>query len=185
MLHVVYVDTKFGAARFVSSEATKDIWRTFIDIWVSTHVGNPDGVPFNRGPQFANTLWKGLLHNHDIKAHLSGVESHNSLGFKERYQGFLLAVYLKAREDDADIDKEHSMSLVLKSVNDTAGPNGLVPTLLVFGTISRLPTSPTDLPTQRQRIIQMFMAPREMSWIAAQSRLDTSLRRNVPIEANA
>jgi hypothetical protein len=45
------------------------------------------------------------------------------------------------------ITPEHMLQMAVKAVNDTAGHNGLVPTLLVFGTFSRIshesPPSPS------------------------------------------
>jgi hypothetical protein len=41
----------------------------------------------------------------------------------------ILRAELKSSTDDEDV-----LQIALKALNDTAGPNGLVPTLLVFGT---------------------------------------------------
>jgi hypothetical protein len=52
------------------------------------------------------------------------------------------------------------LQMAVKAINDTAGPDGLIPTLLVFGTYPRLtqldPPAPTI--TQRAQAIKKAMA---------------------------
>ena len=44
------------------------------------------------------------------------------------------------------VNKEMGLQMAVKAVNDTAGPDGLVPTLLVFGAYPRmLPVDPPAL----------------------------------------
>jgi hypothetical protein len=50
--------------------------------------------------------------------------------------------------------------MAIKAVNDTAGPNGLVPTLLVYGAYPRISNLDPSAPsiTDRAAIIQKVMA---------------------------
>lgn len=72
----------------------------------------------------------------------------------------------------------------VKAMNDTAGPPGLVPTLLVFGCMPRIPITPLDLPSQIQRMKAIASARREMSQIMAKQRIAKALRMNVPASAH-
>lgn len=69
----------------------------------------------------------------------SGVESHNSLGSGERYHGPLRRIFNKIKYDNSKMKRELVLSLTLKAINDTMGPEGLVPTLLVLGALPRFP----------------------------------------------
>jgi hypothetical protein len=69
------------------------------------------------------------------------VEAHNSVGKVERYHAPLQRAYEiicneignKQNEiGNKQINKEMILQMVVKAVNDTAGPDGIVPTLLVF-----------------------------------------------------
>jgi hypothetical protein len=62
------------------------------------------------------------------------VESHSSVGLVERYYTPLHYAYeiLKDELNDEQIDKDMILQMAMKAVNDLAGLNGLVPTLLVF-----------------------------------------------------
>ena len=81
-----------------------------------------------------------------IELTLSGVEEHNALGEGERYHSYLRQVYDKVKANFPAIEAEYALQIAVKAVNDTAGPKGLVPTLLVFGIVPRTLVSPLDLP---------------------------------------
>lgn len=55
----------------------------------------------------------------------------------ERYYAILHTTYQIIIDEDIT-QKEIALQMALKLVNDIAGPNGLVPTLLVFGSYSRM-----------------------------------------------
>ncbi|KAI1004168.1 hypothetical protein K3495_g4045 [Podosphaera aphanis] len=53
--------------------------------------------------------------------------------------------------------------MAVKAVNDTAGPNGLVPTLLFFGSYPRIPSDqPTVTPDVKQRAMAIQKAMKEL-----------------------
>lgn len=70
-------------------------------------------------------------------------------------------------------------------MNDTAGPKGIVPSLLVFGVMPRtlLPGS-VQLPGQLVRMRAMQAARKDMSKEIASSRTSTALRSRVPAATN-
>ena len=65
------------------------------------------------------------------------IESPSTMSHVERYHAPLRAAYLKIRESLSRTTKEERLQLAVKAVNDTVGPEGLCPTLLVFGTLPR------------------------------------------------
>ncbi|KAF2741607.1 putative integrase, partial [Sporormia fimetaria CBS 119925] len=66
------------------------------------------------------------------------VEAHNSIGKVERYHGPLRRAFNVIAADLPGTREDLILQMAVKAVNDTSGPNGLVPTLLVFGTYPRL-----------------------------------------------
>lgn len=81
----------------------------------------------------------------------SDIEWHNSLGVVEMYHVPLRRVFNAVRLDDNTVYPALiELRLAVKSINDTTGANGLVPSLLVYG---RLPRSPGQkgAPTQEHR----------------------------------
>lgn len=68
------------------------------------------------------------------------VEAHNSIGKVERYYAPLRRLYeiLQDKLKGENLEKELILQMAVKAVNDSVGPEGLVPTLLVFGAYPRM-----------------------------------------------
>lgn len=181
VLHCVDRDTKFGAAAFLSRITAKEIWQTYNNIWAAAYVGHPDVIAADQGTQFTSDEFVALCASSGIRIQPSGVESHNALGSGERYHSYLKQVYTKVCDSQPDVDRKHALRLSVKAFNDTAGPKGLVPTLLVFGILPRMPVNPRDLPEQRVRFKIMKDARDEMTKLTALTRIQRALNCYVPM----
>lgn len=180
VLHMVDKDTKFSVAIFLDNESSKGVWNAFLTEWVTTYIGYPEEVALDQGPQFQSREFKSLLNYVGIKSKDAGVESHNSLGEEERYHAYLRNIYERVHHEHPDMDPKTILKLANKACNDTAGPSGLVPTLLVFGSIPRMPIHPEDLPNQRARMSALHKARSHMSELMAKERLSKAVRSQVP-----
>jgi hypothetical protein len=86
------------------------------------------------------------------------VEAYNSISKVERYYTPLRRAYKIIRTElkEEGIDDEVCLQIAVKAINDTAGPNSLVPTLLVFKAYPRMTS--TDPPVlsiiKRSKAIQ-------------------------------
>jgi hypothetical protein len=79
------------------------------------------------------------------------VESANTMSHVECYHTPLHAAYLKVRSTcGRDTSSSDVLQLEVEAVNDTVGPEGLYPTILVFGSIPR-PARTTRACTQLSR----------------------------------
>ena len=65
-------------------------------------------------------------------------------------------------------------------MNDTMNSDGLVPSLLVFGSLPRFPSSSSSHPKQSERMRALNMARLEMETITAELRIQQALRKNLP-----
>jgi hypothetical protein len=94
----------------------------------------------NAGKNFTATEFKQLASSMSIKVKKVPVKAHNSVGLVERYHAPLRRVYkiLKAELKNKHIDKEMILQIAVKAVNDSAGPDRIVLTLLVFGSYPRM-----------------------------------------------
>ena len=88
------------------------------------------------------------------------VEAHNSIGMVERYHSPLRRVYQIIVVELPGIDRDVALQMAFKALNDTAGPDGLVPTLLVFGAYPRMTEldAPSPTVTQRANVVKKAMA---------------------------
>lgn len=83
------------------------------------------------------------------------------------------------------LDDEHKLSIAVKACDDSAGPDGNVPTLLLFGVISRRPICPTPLPDNTARMRALQAARTGMTMSTVQARVCAALRHNDPACSNS
>ena len=79
------------------------------------------------------------------------VEAYNSIGIVERYHGPLRRAYSIITKELPNLAKDTALQIAFKAINDTVGPNSLVPTLLVFGAYLRISELDAPSPSIGQR----------------------------------
>ena len=67
-----------------------------------------------------------------------------------------------------------ALALAVKAMNDTMNEDGLVPSLLVFGTLPRFPLTDSNVVAQKERMRVLSCARKEMETIVAQRRIYTA-----------
>lgn len=179
-LHVVDTHTHFSAAAFIKSKSSSCVWNTFIQCWAATYIGYPDIIRLDQESAFMSKEFKSLTNSAGIELKISGVESHNAIGPGERYHAPLRHIFLKILEDYPNLNQEIALQLSVKSMNDTMGPEGLVPSLLVFGQLPRFPPHSTPLLSHSERMNAMTIARKEMANITARLRIQKALKSKLP-----
>ena len=98
----------------------------------------------------------------------------------ERYHAPLRGAYLKLRDEfGKDVHRNEVLQLAVKAVNNTVGPEGLCPTLLVFGSIPRLARMFPSA-TQLERMRSAEEARKEVQRIHADRKVEFSLKYKGP-----
>jgi transposase InsO family protein len=185
VLHAVDTATGFQAARFLPSMSAKDTWQTLRTAWIDTYLGPPDIVSHDAGTNFASAEFEAEARALGITCKQVPVEAHWSVGKIERYHRPLRRAFeIIYAETGQFTAVDAILQMAVKAINDTAGPNGLVPTLLVFGAYPRILDSPSSTSTvKRGEAIQKAM--REIRKIAAERQVNNALNtRNGPTTAN-
>ncbi|KAI0996514.1 hypothetical protein K3495_g11667 [Podosphaera aphanis] len=147
ILQVVDEGTSFQAARWLKNMTAAHTWDTLRYCWIDIYSGPPETIIHDAGTYFDSSEFRGNALGMAIKVKCIPVESPQSIGLVERYHTPLRRAYsiitdeLKGQPCTAEI----RLQMAVKAVNDTAGYDGLVPTLLVFGTYPRI--SNIDAPT--------------------------------------
>ena len=75
------------------------------------------------------------------------VKAYNSIRIIKQYHGLLRQIYQIICVELPRINKNIALQITFKALNNTAGPDGLVPTLLVFKAYSQIAKSDLLLPT--------------------------------------
>jgi len=139
VLHVVDTATSFQAATFLKSLSARDTWDALCKCWINTYQGPPDNIVHDPGTNFASEDFRNRAKIVGATCQQMPVEAHWAVGKVERAHAPLRRAYdILRAELDSRTNDESVLQMAVKALNDTAGPNGLVPTLLVFGTYPRI-----------------------------------------------
>jgi hypothetical protein len=133
ILRAVDEATFFQAAKFLTNLQAKTTWNTLRAIWVDIYAGPPNVIVTNAGKSFVGAEFVANARIMAIEIEEVPVEAHNSIGKIERYHGPLKRAFeIISANLGNTITPDHVLQMTVKAVNDTTGPDGLVPTLLVW-----------------------------------------------------
>ena len=148
-------------------------------------LGPPDQITTDAGKNFVSKEFYQLAESVGTKVKIVPVEAHNSVGIVERYHGPVRRAYHIITAEIPDIDKDMALQMAFKAINDSAGPDGLIPTLLVYGAYPRMSEFDAPSPTVTQRATAIKKAMAEINKLRAKRQVADALNtRNGPnIEA--
>ncbi len=104
--------------------------------------------------QHANTI--------GIKVKIVPVEAYNSVRIVEHYYSPIQRAYYIITTEIPGINKDMALQMAFKAINNTAGPNSLVPTLLVYSALPRMVEYNALSPTVTQRSAALKKAMSEI-----------------------
>ncbi|KAK1912598.1 hypothetical protein P3342_004534 [Pyrenophora teres f. teres] len=183
VLHAVDEATAFQAARFLRDMKASTTWDTLRAMWIDMYVGPPDTIATDAGTNFASEEFVNNANAMMIDVHEVPVEAHQSIGKVERYHAAIRRAFevISADIGTSTTTKDDILQMAVKAVNDTAGPEGLVPTLLVFGTYPRLSKTSPLSPSITARATAIRKAMAEVRKIKAKRQVNEALgTRNGP-----
>jgi hypothetical protein len=110
------------------------------------------------------------------------VKAHNSISIVKRYHSLIRRAYQIIVSEIPKLDKDMALQMAFKAINNSAGPDGLVPTLLVFRAYPRIIESDTPSSTVAQRATAIKKAMAEIHKLQAERQITDVLNtRNRPI----
>ena len=115
--------------------------------WINTYLGPLDVITYNIGKNFISKEFKKYAIIIGIITKGVLVEAYNLIGIVERYYSPLQRAYQIITVEILNINKDTALQIAFKAINDSVGPNGLVPTLLVFGAYPRITNLDAPSPT--------------------------------------
>ena len=111
------------------------------------------------------------------------VEAHWSIGMVEKAHPTIRRAYQIIIEElqDSGTTKELALQMAVKAANNTARPDGLVPTLLIFGAYPQISELDPPAPSITQRAAAIKKAIEEIARIRAKKQINNALnQRNGP-----
>lgn len=181
VLHVVDDATSFQAARWLPDIATRTVWNALRNCWLDVYIGPPDYIVTDAGKNLTSKEFQNNASLVGTTANAVPVEAHWSIGKVERYHAILRRAYAVIAAEAGDLDQATTLQMAVKAINDTAGPKGLVPTLLVFGALPRISQHDAPTPTLATRAQAIQKAMAEVAKLHAQRSIRDALHtRNGP-----
>jgi hypothetical protein len=181
VLHIIDEATRYNAARWLPNLSAKTTWDTLRMAWIDTYMGPPDFIVTDAGKNFVSKEFSQFATSLGTIAVSVPVEAHWSIGAVERYHAVLRRAYLIVRNEIPDAPSDTALQMAVKAVNDTAGPDGLVPTLLVFGAYPRMTEYDPPAPSIAQRAAAIRKAMTEVRKAHAERDIKEALNtRNGP-----
>ncbi|KAK6224925.1 hypothetical protein QIS74_03252 [Colletotrichum tabaci] len=182
VLHVIDTETGFQGATFLKSLSARDTWNALCKCWISTYVGPPDHIVHDPGTNFASAEFRNHAEIMGISCDEMPVEAHWAVGKVERAHAPLRRTYdILHHEIGHNTDEETILQMAVKALNDTAGPHGIVPTLLVFGTYPRINKDSPPSPDIVRRAEAIQKAMKMLQGIRAEVEINRAINtRNGP-----
>ncbi|EED20730.1 conserved hypothetical protein [Talaromyces stipitatus ATCC 10500] len=181
VLHIVDEATRFNAACWLTSISAKATWDALRMLWIDTYLGPPDFIVTDAGKNFVSKEFTQLASSVSTMTVSVPVEAHWSIGAVERYHAVLRRSYEIISEEVPELAPELALQMAVKAVNDTAGPDGYVPTLLVFGAYPRMTEYRPPAPTVAQRAAAVKKAMTEVRRLHTVRQINDALNtRNGP-----
>jgi hypothetical protein len=115
------------------------------------------------------------------------IKAHNSVGQVKRYYTPLRHAYeiIQDELENEHINKEIMLQMAVKAINNSAGPDGIVPTLLIFGAYPRLTKIDPPSPSVTKRAEAICAATKEVRRLYAERQVKDALAiRNGPNTKN-
>jgi hypothetical protein len=183
VLHIVDEATRYQAGKWLKDMSARITWETLRSCWIDTYLGPPDRITTDAGTNFDSKEFKQLASTVNTKVKIVPVEAHNSIGIVERYHGPVRRAYEIIIEElkDHGISRDAALQMAFKAINDSVGPDGLVPTLLVYGAFPRMTEYDPPSPSIAERATAIKKAIDEVQKQRAKRQVQDALRtRNGP-----
>jgi hypothetical protein len=181
ILHVIDEATGYQAGRFLANISAKHTWDALRSCWIDVYQGPPDEIVTDAGKNFVSKEFQQHAIAMGITLKAVPVEAHHSIGKVERYHALVKRAYEIIAVELPDLDKDMALQMAFKAVNDSAGPDGLIPTLLVYGAYPRMSEFDAPAPTVTQRATAIRKAMEELAKLKAKRKVQDALNmRNGP-----
>jgi GAF domain-containing protein len=109
------------------------------------------------------------------------VKAYNSIGKVKQYYSLLQQAYKILSSELLSANKKAILQIAVKAVNDLAGPDGIVPTLLVFGAYPCMTRDSPPLPFITERAEAIYKAIKKVRRLYAEQQVNNALAiRNKP-----
>jgi hypothetical protein len=144
-------------------------------------LGLLDNIVYNIGKNFISVEFRQYTKSIVIQVQEIPVETYNSIGKIKRYYTFLQQVYKIICNELHDTSIKISLQITIKVINDSAGPNRIIPIFLMFSAYPRITKNLVLLLTIIKKTEAIRKTTKEVRYFyAKQQVIDILVIRNSP-----
>ncbi|CAL3962788.1 unnamed protein product [Diplocarpon coronariae] len=138
-------------------------------------------IVYDYSTNFNSAEFRSSLRSIGITLKLVPIKAHHSIGKVKRYHRPLRYAFEIITAKHPRLSDDKRLQMAIKAVNDTAGPNRMIPTLLIFKAYLRLTELNLLNPSVEQRAATIKKAIKEVRKIHATRKVNNALGiRNGP-----
>src|SRR5438045_5852671 len=147
--------------------------------WIDVYTSPPNIIVHDAGTNFDSAEFRHNTGSMAIHTKCVPVEAPQSVSLIKQYHGLLRHAYNIITEElgEHTTTKEMRLQMAVKAVNDTTGPDGLIPTLLVFGTFPQISHTDPPAPSVTQHAAAIKAAMTEIGKLHAKRQVSDALQQ--------
>ena len=154
--HIIDLATNYTVAEFLvgtNPQSAEESFRSILRCWINV-IDAPQVIIHDAGKHYVGAEFQKLASSYHIKWEEALIEAHDRISKIERAHRELRRSYTIFKEffRNQGLSRNDLLKLSIKACNDSAGPDGLVPTLLVFGVYPRVSWNDSPTPIAQERI---------------------------------
>ncbi len=181
ILHVVNKGTRYQASYQLQNISTTHTQNALRKCQINMYLGPPDQLIIDTRKQFTSKEFNQHVTTIGIKVKIVPIKAHNSIRIVKHYHSPVQQAYSIISTKIQGINKDIALQIAFKAINNTAGPDSLVPILLVYSALSRIVKYDAPLPTIAQHSAALKKAIVEIQKMRAKRQVTKALKtRNRP-----
>lgn len=139
ILNIVDTETDSEHAIFIKDKTAGSLWTDFVNVLVTICTGSPEPIIQYQESSFASAQLKTFSEEVRINLQFSVIKAPKSIEQGERYHHPLRRTSNIINDTNPDIYDNSKPLIAINVMKDTMEPEGLVPSLLLFGFLPSLP----------------------------------------------
>jgi len=132
IFYIIDEGTWFQMGRWLQNISAKHTWDMLWVCWIDIYLGPPDIIAYDAGKNFISREFKQYVVNMGTTTKSVPVEAYNLISIIECYHGLLWCIYHIITSEIPGINKDIILQMAFKAINNSTGPDSLIPMLLVF-----------------------------------------------------
>lgn len=133
VVHIIDVQTNFQNTIFIIWKTSHELWSAFVHCWASVYNGLISRTRISREPSCTSREFRENAKDMGLHLKFNGFKAQIGIGKYMKYHSLLSSIFDVTKSKRNKKSDKTILIMSIKESNDTMGPNGLAPSIIVFG----------------------------------------------------